>query len=85
MATRSIRHELERTAEETAYLAVGLGLLAVREFRRRRRRVAEPPPATALFDELADLAAPVAKEVRSLFDAVGQFARDAMHRPDDAA
>lgn len=85
MPPRSIRHELERTAEETAYLAVGLGLLAVRELRRRRRRAAEPPPATALLDELADLAAPVAKEVRSVFDALGKFARDATKRPDDKA
>lgn len=80
---RSIREELERTAEEATYLAVGLGVLAVRELRRRRRRAAAPPPPPAsLVDELSTLAQPLAKELRGLADALGRFARDAMRRPD---
>lgn len=75
-----MREELERTAEEATYLAVGLGLLAVRELRRRRRRVVEPPPATGLIDELTNLAGPAAKEVRSVVDALGKLARDARER-----
>jgi hypothetical protein len=82
MPARSIRHELERTAEEAAYLAVGLGVLAVRELRRRRRRASEPPPPASLLEEVADLAAPIAKEVRSAFDLLAKLARDAARRAD---
>lgn len=76
--TRSIRDELERTAEEATYLAVGLGLLAVRELRRRRRRAPEPPAPSTLLDELSALAQPMARELWSLADVLGRLARDAM-------
>lgn len=82
---RDLRHELERTAEEATYLAVGLGVLAVRELRRRRRRARHaapppPPPASGLVEELSALAEPLAKELRGLADAVGRFARDALRQ-----
>lgn len=86
---RDLRRELERTAEEATYLAVGLGVLAVRELRRRRRRARHaaaappPPPATGLVDELTTLAEPLAKELRGLADAVGRFARDALRHDRD--
>jgi hypothetical protein len=73
---RGVRAELERTAEEATYLAVGLGFLALRELRRRLRPAPEPPPATALLSDLADLAGPVARELRSVLDGLGRFARD---------
>ena len=86
-AGRDLRHELERTVEEATYLAVGLGVLAVREVRRRRRRAAAPPPpptsAAGLVGELSDLAQPLVKELRGLAGAAGRFARDALRRDDD--
>ena len=85
-AGRDLRHELERTVEEATYLAVGLGVLAVREVRRRRRRAAAPPPpptsATGLVGELSDLAQPLVKELRGLAGAAGRFARDTLRHDD---
>ena len=69
---RTIRAELERSAEEATYLAVGLGILAVRELRRRRRRPAGPPPSSAERDDLAS----IARDLRMVFDGLGRLARD---------
>ena len=86
-AGRDLRHELERTAEEATYLAVGLGVLAVRELRRRRRRAAAPPPppasAAGLVEELSKLAQPLVKELRGLAGAAGRFAREALRHDGD--
>lgn len=70
-APRTIRAELERSAEEATYLAVGLGILAVREL--RRRRAAGPPPAP---ERPADRASTVARDLRTVLDGLGRLARD---------
>lgn len=77
---QTIRAELERTAEEATYLAVGLGVLALKELRRRRRGAPESPSPVDVVSGLAAMAAPVVKEVRSALDGLGRLARDVQGR-----